>query len=92
MQRRQVGNDRFVGNNIVAVIDRAVDRGLDALFKISDQIARVAAENFVSTLPAQNDLPMFGCELRNHVLRKRSWPGNRIVEVIDDLANIVDEV
>src|SRR5688572_24079209 len=66
----EVRYNRFVGDDKIAAIHRAVDGGLDALFKVGNQIARVAAENLVAALPAEYDLAARRSQLRHHVLRK----------------------
>ena len=55
-QRHQVRDDRLVGDDEVAVAHRAVDRRLDALLEVGDQVARVAAEDLVAALAAEDHL------------------------------------
>ena len=71
---------------------RPVDGRLEALLEVCDQIAGIAAEQLVSTLAAEHDLPIAFRELRDHELRKRTWTRDRIVQVVDHLAGVVDEV
>ena len=92
LQRHQVGNDRLVGDNKIPGLQRAVDSAADALFEVGQQIAHIAAENLITALAAEHDLAMLRRQLRNMILRKRPGPGHRIVEMIDHLANRVDEI
>src|SRR5207245_1998539 len=54
--------------------------------------ADVTAEDLVAALAAHDDLAMLGCQARDHVLRKGAGAGDRAVEVVDDLADVVDEI
>ena len=74
---RQVRDDRLVGDDEVARVHRPVDRALDALLEVGDQVAGIAAEDLVAALPAEHDLPVAAGELRDDVLRERAGPGHR---------------
>ena len=60
---------------------RAINGRFDALFEVGEQITRVAAENFVPALPAEHDFAVLANQPGNHVLRKRSRAGGRVIEM-----------
>ena len=92
LQHGEMRDDRFGRDDEIAIPVGAVDRGLDALLEIGDQIARIAAEDLVAALPAEHDLDVLRRQLRDHELRKRAGTGDRMVEVIDHLLDMVAEV
>ena len=65
-----------------------VDRGLDALLEVRDQVAGVAAEDLVAALAAEDHLAVPAGLLGDHELRERSRAGDREVEVVDDVAQM----
>src|SRR5438876_965695 len=86
------GDPRLEGDDEVATVDRSFDRALDALLEVSDQVTHVTAEDLVAALSTQHDLPMACSELRDDELRERPGSGDRVVEVVDDVLNAIDEV
>ena len=76
----------------MAVLVGSVDRGLDALLEIGDQVARIAAEYLIAALPTEHDLHVLAGKLRNHVLRKRARAGNRNIQMPDDVVNVIAKV
>ena len=92
LQRNQVRDDRLVRDHEAAAVHRAVDRRLDALLEVGDQVARVAAEDLVAALAAENDLGLACGGLGDHVLRERAGAGRRVVEVVDDALDRTEEV
>src|SRR4029077_21280559 len=62
-QGNQVRDYRLVGHDELAGTHRAIDGALDALLEIGDQIARVAAEDLIASLPTEHDLAMLGSKL-----------------------------
>src|SRR5262249_16648512 len=60
-QGYKVRYDRFIGDDEVAAIHRAIDGGLDALLEIGNQIARVATKDLVPTLATEHDLAPGSC-------------------------------
>src|SRR2546422_627297 len=81
----EVGNDRLVRDDELAGVHRALDRPLDALLEIGNQVAGIAAKDLVATLPSKQDLAMLAGQPGDHELRERPWARHRIVEVINDL-------
>src|SRR5205085_11277538 len=90
-QRLQIGDDGLVRDDEVAGVHRAVDRRLDALLEIGDEIPGVPPEDLVAALPAEQDLAVAAREPGHHELRERARPGHGIVEVIDNLPNRATE-
>ena len=62
-----------------------VDRALDALLEVGDQVARVAAEDLVAALAAEDHLDLLGRGLGDHVLRERPGARRRVVHVVGDV-------
>ena len=91
-QRGQVGDDRLVRDDEVAVVRGALDRGLDALLEVGDQVSGVAAEDLVSALSAEHHLDVLRGELRDHVLRERARAGDGIIEVVDEIGQVRADV
>src|SRR5262249_52669998 len=91
-ERDKVGDDRFISHDEVAGMHRAVDRGLDALLEVGDEVAGIATQDFIATLAAQHDLAPRSRQAGDHELGKGTWAGNRLVEVINDTANVLHEV
>ena len=63
-QRGQVRDDRLVGDDEVAGVHRSLDRALDALLEVRDQVAGVAAEDLVAALAAEDHLASLRGEAR----------------------------
>src|SRR5205823_773057 len=74
------------------IIHRSINRRLDALLKVGNQIPHIAAENLIAALPAKHHLPISAGKLRHHILWKRSRPGYRVIEMVNDLAYILPKV
>src|SRR4051812_5383696 len=85
-------DDGFRRDNEIAVLIRAVDRSLQRLLEIRNEIACISAENLISTLTAKDYLDLARSKLGDHVLRKRPRPCHRRVEVIDDLLDIIPKI
>src|SRR5207248_4058084 len=76
----------------VAAVHRPFDRALDALLEVRDQVANVTAEDLVAALAAEHDLAVARRELRDDELRERAGARDRVVEVVDHVADPLDEV
>src|ERR1700733_9014618 len=85
-------DDGFRRNDEIAVLIGAVNRGLQRLLEIGNEIPRISAENLVPSLAAKHHLDMARSKLGDHVLRKRPRPRDRRVEVIDNLLDVVSKV
>ena len=91
-QQAEIGNDRLDRHDKIAVLVGAVERRLDALLEIGEQITRIAAKRLVTALAAKHDFQMFGSQARDHELRKGARPRHRKIEVIDDIGDVVAEM
>ncbi len=58
LQRDEIRYDGLIGDDKVAVRERAIDGALYALFEIGEQIPDIAAEDLVGPLPTQDHLPV----------------------------------
>src|SRR6185437_8223043 len=91
-EQAKIRHDRFDRDHVIAAAVIAVDGRLDALLEIGDQIASIAAQKFVASLAAEHHLEIFRSQRRHHILRERSGPGDRKIQVIDHVADMLAEI
>ena len=75
-EKPKIWDDRLVRDDEIPVVDGAVDGRLESLFEVRDEVPRVASEDLVTSLTAENNLTAFARKQRHHVLRKRSHRAN----------------
>src|SRR6266542_2112478 len=71
---------------------RTVDRSLDALLEVGDQISRVAAEDLIASLATENNLELATGQPRYHVLRDGTRSCRREIEVVDHCLKVSNKV
>ena len=70
---------------------RLEDGALERLFQVRNQIPGITPEDLVTTLASKTNLDVAGRAPSHHVLREQSWARTRLVHVVYELGEQVDE-
>ncbi len=89
---RKVRQDGLQGDDVFALVVGLGDGAFERLFEVGDDIARVASENLIAPLSVQHDLDPPGGLPGDDVLREETRSAGRLVHVVDELGEGVDEI